>query len=120
MNTEEKEVIFVARIKENLDEALLGLDPAISDHLRRSRKNALKASEKTQVRWLLPASGFAAASIGLLALFFLLRSPKPSQIASESVQGSLEDLELLTGSETIEFYDDLEFYGWLAEQNLAG
>ncbi len=133
MNREDKETVFIADAKADLDEALRTLDPAIASRLRMARHRALDAAaEKQRVPWLLPAVGFASASLGVLALFFLLQAPEQKQLVSRntskgrsesrsgSLAGSVEDLELLASSEAIEFYEDLEFYGWLAEGNRAG
>ncbi len=128
MNGEDKEAVFIDAAKADLDEALQSLDPVISSRLRTARHHALEAAEKQgvprKVPWLLPATGIAAASVGFLALFFLLQSPEQKELASErvlqSASSGMEDLELLASSESIEFYEDLEFYGWLSEQNRAG
>jgi len=129
MNSEDKEAVFVDTAKANLDEALRSISPATSARLRLARHHALEAvndrgPEKYQVSWMLPAAGFAAVSVGVLALFLLLQSPEQTKLVSESVlqsdSGNMEDLELLASSESIEFYEDLEFYGWLLEQNRAG
>lgn len=133
MNSKDKEAIFIAAAKADLDESLRRLDHAISKRLRVARQYALDTAlggkpAKKPLPWLLPVAGMAAASVAALALFFLLQPQKQEALVSqnspqnlaESVSGGMEDLELLASSEAIEFYDDLEFYGWLAEENRAG
>ncbi len=110
--------------KAGLDEAVRALDPVIASRLRLALQSALEASQKKRLTWIMPATGFAAVSVGILAFFLLLQSPEQPTLVSENalqnLSGGVEDLELLASSETIEFYDDLEFYGWLAEENRAG
>ncbi len=124
MNAEDKEAVFVDAAKAGLDEAVRALDPVIASRLRLARQSALEASQKKRLTWIMPATGFAAAFVGILAFFLLLQSPEQPTLVSENalqnLSGGVEDLELLASSETIEFYDDLEFYGWLAEENRAG
>ena len=69
-------------------------------------------------RWFLPVGGLATAMAAVLVVVTLWTQQPSQDLAPVAV---LEDLNLLTGSEEIEFYQELEFYEWLAvdEQSVS-
>ncbi|MCI0659204.1 MAG: hypothetical protein L0170_19290, partial [Acidobacteria bacterium] len=58
--------------------------------------------------------GLATASVVILAGLLWLFAPN----GAGPLPGH-EDFELLTSAEGLEFYEDLEFYGWLADHERA-
>lgn len=114
MSPDAKENTFISASKAVLDESVRDLGPGVERRLRQARYRALEAKSKP-FRWLLPASGFAAVSVAILAgALWLFQPSRPVP-----VQG-VEDIEILSSGENLELFDDLEFYRWLAEQNPAG
>jgi len=111
VSTDPEEKAFLAASKAVLDESARDLEPEVATRLRQARYRALETKSKS-LRWLVPASGFAAVSVAIFAAALWLF--QPSRIVP--VQ-SVEDLEILSSSENLELFDDLEFYHWLAEQN---
>ncbi len=84
------------------------LPAATEQALRERRQQALTLTEyRRWPRWLVPASGFAAASV--LALVVILTPSSPDTGA----QGPA-----MVGEET-RLDEDLDFYYWLAETNSA-
>ncbi len=105
---------FLAKAKEALDSSVRNLEPHLATRLQQARRTALESKARPGFR-LVWAGGFAtAAAMVLVAALWMLQpaGPMPGP--------ALEDLDLLTSSENLEFYDDLEFYGWLAETGAAG
>jgi hypothetical protein len=114
MSTEPKEQAFLAASKAILDESIHELDGQVLARLRQARSRALEAKPRPFF-WLLPAGGFAAASVVILAAalwFFQPAKPAPMH--------GVEDLDILTSAENLELYDDLDFYHWLTEHDNAG
>jgi hypothetical protein len=105
---------FLTKVRANLDAAREQLDEHTRSRLTTLRHEAL---ERGQVRrppwtqWLLPAGGLAVA-VTVAALSVNLWTAKP--VMDEALP--LEDMALLSDSEGPEFYEDLEFYQWLAEE----
>ena len=113
MSTEAEEKTFITASKAVLDESARDLDPEMATRLRQARYRAMEAKPKP-FRWLVPASGFVAASVAILAVaLWLFQPPRPVPVEG------VEDLEILSSGENLELFDDLEFYHWLAVQNPA-
>lgn len=114
MNDHEKEKRFAETAKHLLNAQIQVLDDRTLAHLRAGRYRAL-CQTKRSVFWLWPATGIAVACAGILAFYLFLKDPVKKEVIAD-----LEDIELLASSESIEFYDNLEFYGWLEEEEGAG
>ncbi len=117
MTEKEKDRAFLETAKYLLDKNAEEMDSKTRARLREGRYRAIQSlqSQKKAVSWQWPAAGMAVACAAALAFFFLMKDPGTKALVS-----NVEDIELLASSEPIEFYDDLEFYGWLAEQEGAG
>ena len=105
---------FAEQAKEAFDESVDGLDAATLSRLNRGRQAALAASRNPAANWLrwMPATGLAAV---VLLTVFTLRAPDEIEV----IGAPAVDLEILLGEESIEMLEDLEFYRWLASQDLA-
>ncbi len=114
MNTPEEEKLFLENVNGLLDEGIRNLDRSVQQRLEEARTEALKSGMQkhagffTPLRWAM-VGGFAtimAAAVGLL--FWLPTSPVilPAK--------NIEDLEIITSAEHIDFYQNLDFYFWLA------
>jgi hypothetical protein len=109
---------FEKQAKTAFDESVDGLDAATLSRLNRSRQEALAQSVRPGLsgiwrsRWM-PATGLAAAA--LLAVVTLQRPAELDVIAAPA-----SDLEILLSEESIDMLEDLEFYSWLATQDLSG
>lgn len=114
MSADPKDEAFLAASKALLDESARALDADITARLRRARYRALEAKSRPFF-WLLPAGGLAAASVAVLAVALWIYQP-----ARPAPMQGVEDLEILSSSENLELFDDLEFYGWLAERDRTG
>jgi len=112
MKETEKDEAFVETAKYLLSERAEKIDTKTRSRLRKGRYAALQSlkSRKRPTPWMWPAAGMAVACTAVLAFFLILKEPGPQEVLS-----NMEDIELLASSEPIEFYDDLEFYNWLAE-----
>jgi hypothetical protein len=97
-----------------LDESAQALDGASLSRLNRARQAALaQRRQRRRVSWWLPVAGVACSAALLLAVTVWAphRAPgaAPAQHATASLSGDAED-------ESIEFYQNLEFYAWLDAQ----
>ena len=96
-----------------LREAEDGIDAATLSRLSRSRATALEGRRR---RGVLPAMGLAGALAGAAFGAFLLLRPA----VRVPDAGLVADLELLTSEESLEFFEDIEFYEWLSETGGQG
>jgi Protein of unknown function (DUF3619) len=116
---------WVSRAKAILDQSTQEYDSATLSRLNRARQAALARRNPQRLRlWFLPA-GLAGACALLLAVS-LWRPHAPGEdpgfgtlalpLATTNNAGS-GDIELVSGDDSLEFYQDLEFYAWLNAQD---
>lgn len=103
-----------------LDESAQSVDAASVSRLNRARQAALaqRRPARRVARWL-PATGLAcSAALLAVAVWAPQRAPHPAAAATGSnVAAALSvDGDAISGDDTIEFYQDLEFYAWLDAQ----
>ena len=127
MNELDKEN-WAGRVRTLLDESADGLDAATLSRLNRARQAALAQARPRAVRrWFLPA-GMASACMLLVAVFAWhsygptgASSLPPSlsellpSTASASAAGG--DIDLVSSDDSLELFQDLEFYAWLDAQD---
>ena len=101
--------------KQAFDRSVDGLDAATLSRLNRGRQAALAEAARPGKEWLrwVPATGLAAA---VVLLFVMQQGPGDVDMISAPAS----DLEILLGEESIEMYEDLEFYSWLDAQDFDG
>ena len=129
---------WVAQATALLDESAQQLDAATLSRLNRARQAALACRRPRAARaWFLPA-GLASACALLLAVA-VWHAPAPvagsaplvtpaaakasaTASASATANGNgfnANDLDMVSGDDSLEFYQDLEFYAWLDAQDLG-
>ena len=105
---------FLEKVKDLLNESVENLDSHTCQRLENIRTRALRATEEKRpgffvpLRWIM-VGGFATATMAAVALFFWL-STSPGNLPVRQV----EDLEIITSQERIDFFQNLDFYRWLA------
>lgn len=104
---------LVNSIRKELDRSCDALDGYTLSRLHRMRSAALA---RPQSRWksvLLPFGGLVTACALVLAVSLSLQNGT----AVEGTGEALEDIEMLTSNESLDLYENYEFYQWLAEAN---
>lgn len=108
---------FQQAAKEQLDLSTEQIDAETLARLRQARVQALTANEHKERRsWQPVFGGFATASVAVVVAFIWLGGDR----ATMPVTSGFEDMEMLSSAETIEFYEDYEFYQWLEDEDMAG
>jgi hypothetical protein len=108
---------LLQQLKSTLDQSADALDDATLRELRLARHAAVEASQKRSA-WLLPLGGLAtAATVAAFSVSLWMASPSPG--VNDSLP-PLDDLALLGDAESLEFYEDLDFYLWLEDEKDAG
>lgn len=119
MKANDQEKNFLEKVKDLLNEGVENLDSQTSQRLQNIRIRALRATgEKrsgffTPLRWIM-VGGFVTAAVAGMALFFSL-SMSPGDLPVRHV----EDFEIITSKERIDFYQNLDFYRWLATKEMV-
>lgn len=106
---------FLHKLSNSLDQSVEEMDVSTQARLRAARREAVAASEiQSRPAWLMPVGGLAtAAAVAVLTMSLWMVTPDESMDAQLP---PLEDLALLSDSEGLEFYEDLDFYLWLDDE----
>jgi len=111
---------WVAQARTLLEHSAQGLDAAALSRLNRARQAALAQRRRRMPHpWWLSA-GAASACALMVAVFawhahVATVNSQEFPLATKNVAAS--DMELVSGDDSLEFYQDLEFYAWLDAQD---
>jgi hypothetical protein len=115
MNVKDPEKLFLEKAHDLLDRGTENLGSWTERRLEEIRSQALMAAGEKRARffsrrsWVL-AGSFAMAILVAAFLFWPGPSPPPPPT------GQIEDLEIITSPERIDFYQNLDFYRWLGSK----
>jgi len=99
---------FETRIRGALDQGLEGIEPDVARRLRRARHEAIAQADRPRLRRWAPAAALALASL-VLAVVILGPAKKPADLPLTAA-----DLEIIAADDSLQFYEELDFYQWLA------
>ena len=112
---------WINQAKMLLDQSAQGLDAATLSRLNRVRQAAL-ARPRAAPRWFLPAGMASACGLLLAVVAWYGHVPSggaapipPPLMAAASSNGS--DIDLVSSDDSLELYQNLEFYAWLDAQD---
>lgn len=106
---EQNDKQLLKNIKATLDAASTQLDQETQHALKQARHAALAQIHKPRWTWQ-PIAGLAvAASVTMLVVGLVTIQTNESDLMKQH-----EDLSLLSAGDDLEFYENLEFYQWLA------
>lgn len=100
---------FAREAKTLFDASVDELDAATLSTLNQGRHRALEMAGSPRgelLRWA-PAAGVAAAVL----IGVMVTLPGPQQV--EVMPATMADMEILLGEDSIEMFEELEFYSWL-------
>jgi hypothetical protein len=101
---------LVQKIKQTLDQQPLDADT--SRQLAQAREKALQQPQPFwRMSYVVPAMVMAS----VVAIAILLTQQLPGQ-STEFSPDSIEAIEILSSSDELEMFENLEFYAWLEEQ----
>jgi len=117
---------WIAQARELLAQSTDGLDAATLSRLNRGRQVALAMRARRTPRvWLLPGLAGACAMLLAVAIFVPHRSGttttefgRTSGVSGDTVP--TEGADALGSDDSVEFYQDLDFYAWLDAQGKDG
>lgn len=105
---------LVSHIRQRMDQSCNALDGQTLSRLNRIRHAALERKQARASRMLLPFGGFVTACVLVVSVMMFAPGRAPE---TEAVPSALEDLDILTSSDSLDLYEDYEFYQWLAEND---
>ena len=106
---------LLEKITSRLDAATDEIDAATKTRLRAIRREALASAEtSSHSAWWVPAGSLAAVAT-LAVMTVSLWTLMPEQ---DAFMPPLEDIALLSDKEELEFYEELDFYLWLNNEQM--
>ena len=115
MKQDNKDQAFLDNTRRVLDNSVDAIDEETSSRLRQIRYQAL--NNKAEKNYgLIPYSAFAATAAVLVLTITIWLTQAPD-INDELV---LQDISILTSTEELDFYQQLEFYNWLDDEQING
>ncbi len=113
MNDEQS---FISNIRQTLDLSAEQLDVDISRRLRLARAKAVERYTEKHSYWK-PAGGFALASLLLVAIGVWQFGGFTDGNKFNGMPVAMDDLELIASSDSLQLYENLDFYQWLEVTN---
>lgn len=116
----DNEAKFLKSVKQQLFRAEQSLTDDELRALRLARGRAVAAVEKPKHVWL--AAGAVAVTISVVAIVIGLYGLQIGTVeqAYEISAHPIEDMQLLSTKDELEFYEELEFYQWLEFEDRTG
>ena len=116
-DSKENDQQVVKQVCENLDASIERMDAETRHKLIAIRENALA---QRQPMFILNWAKAAFATVFAVALSILIINTQLPFTADNSLEEeSIEAMELMAAQDTLELYEELEFYAWLAEEDAA-
>lgn len=100
---------FAQEAKALFDDSVDKLDAATLSTLNQGRHRALEEGRSPRAEWMrwAPAAGVATAVL----IGVMVTLPQPGEV--EVMPEAMTDMEILLGEDSLEMYEELEFYSWL-------
>jgi hypothetical protein len=118
MSEEQK---FIERARDSLDARAEALELHLATRLRGVRREALAQGRSAGHRYWLPA--LAAASLAAVFVgvtWFGGQAPhQENGLLQAGLESGASDFDMLTRSEDLELYEQLDFYYWLEQRNTS-
>ncbi len=110
MIDENKEQKFTDAAKNGFEQSVRDLDKDILSKLAHARRSALQRESQKSLNWIfIPA---VAACLALLIFSFVAKPPVEQALTAD-------DIELISSSDSLDLYEELEFYEWLEDYALS-
>ena len=126
MTQRQQEEDFLADVKRRLDASADHIDELTRARLGAARRRAVEAGSRSRgwrlgdVRVAARGAQLAWLAGGFLLLLVLVIPQLQTPPAATQTVHLLDDMELLGASEDLEFYQDLDFYIWVADEQDQG
>lgn len=104
---------FLKNVKQVLDRQAETLDAGCINTLRDARRKALQGRHSRRKPWVIALPSALTAVLSLSLLLWYIDEPTHKT-------DPIEDLAIVVSEQNLEFYQEMDFYTWLAELENAG
>jgi hypothetical protein len=118
--TGEEEQAFLDNVRSDLDRSCDRLDGHTQSRLNSIRHAAVEHGHRHPGRAMLaPFGGLVTACVLVVVVSLFFRQPESPVPVIQDNRNAIEDLDILTSSESLEFFENLEFFQWLEENEVS-
>ncbi|MDT8398967.1 MAG: hypothetical protein RQ899_10175 [Pseudomonadales bacterium] len=110
---------FLNAVQQELDRSCEALDGHTRSRLNHIRHAALERKGRSSRALLMPFSGIVSATVVLTMMVVFSQNHPALPGVDPTLASPLEDIEILISADSLELYEDFEFYQWLAENDAA-
>lgn len=127
-NTQQTEQAFLDSVKQALDDSVEQVDELTRAKLSAARHRAVDAASQSarwnvgnvlSVNWF-DRRGAVIAGVFSIAVIAVLVLPNLTAQNPQQAVALIDDMELLGGADDLDFYQDLDFYLWVADEQVSG
>ena len=118
MNDEKQNVSeqkFVAQITEALDASVDRIDAETRQRINAGRQRALEQDKRKPFLVATWNKTMLAAALSIFVAVLVVKMQYQAPIEEENI----EAMELMAAQDTLDLYEELEFYTWLAEEDVT-
>jgi hypothetical protein len=106
-------------IRKELETSARDLDAATLSRLNQARQRALATPTRARpARWMAPAAWASACALVLAVALWPRLVPEPVPVPTTAA--TADDFPMLAGADSLELYEELDFYAWLDAQSASG
>lgn len=116
MNEGKEEKDFITVVRKQLDGECDRLDAGTLSRLNRARQTALASGSGDKAGYYFRRMFMPAAGVALASFLFLLSTQYLGKERGDIQVSHLEDFEVIVAADSPDFFAELEFYIWLAEE----
>lgn len=110
---------WTERIRNELETSARDLDAATLSRLNQARQRALATvARPKRTRWMWSATWASACALALAVAIWPRLVPEP--LPTPASAATADDFPMLAGSDSLELYEELDFYAWLDAQSASG
>jgi len=114
------EQAFLDKARDELDRSCDRLDGHTQSRLNSIRHAAIEHGHQHPGRAMLaPFGGLVTACVLVLVVSVFFQGTETPALSVPDNNSAIEDLDILTSAESLEFFENLEFYQWLEENEAS-
>ena len=106
---------FVAQVTEALDASVDRIDAETCQKINVARRRALEQNKRKSFFAPTWNKTVLAAALSIFVAVLVVKTQFQAPIEEENI----EAMELMAAQDTLDLYEELEFYTWLAEEDVA-
>lgn len=104
---------FVTQVRDALDDSVERIDAETRHNIIAARQQALAQHKQNTFFASSWSKAAIATTLSIFVAVLIVKTQLPGSIEEESI----ESMELMAAQDTLDMYEELEFYTWLADED---